>query len=331
MEYSNYQRQQEHEISNGEASSVRPRWTPKQEQIAILESIYNSGVVNPPKDETTRIRKLLEDYGPIVDANVFYWFQNRRSRSRRRTRQIQAKINREQVAHEAPSSAHNNTEHQNSSSFMVPSGEQDFGSSVSFSCLGGGHFSSSSYPGLYDDNPILYPNQVCYPGNGSISGFSPFNNTFPADTSNVNYQSGMYVRTACLSKYLFEKQMCKFNSLVHTVLRFSLYNICFLPLIISKSNHVQFSAGLITVFINGAAAEVPMGPLDMKLMFGEQDLILFHSSGIQVSDTSFSSSLQHGESYFLVHGLLNLILINNNHYRYFNVKIPMNLQVPNAN
>ncbi|KAE8668844.1 WUSCHEL-related homeobox 11 [Hibiscus syriacus] len=69
---------------------VRSRWTPKPEQILILESIFNSGMVNPPKDETVRIRKLLEKFGAVVDANVFYWFQNRRSRSRRRQRQLQA-------------------------------------------------------------------------------------------------------------------------------------------------------------------------------------------------------------------------------------------------
>jgi Homeodomain len=69
---------------------VRSRWTPKPEQILILESIFNSGMVNPPKEETVRIRKLLEKFGTVGDANVFYWFQNRRSRSRRRQRQMQA-------------------------------------------------------------------------------------------------------------------------------------------------------------------------------------------------------------------------------------------------
>ncbi|CAA7406149.1 unnamed protein product [Spirodela intermedia] len=71
---------------------VRTRWTPKPEQILILESIFNSGMVNPPKDETVKIRKLLQNFGPVGDANVFYWFQNRRSRSRRRQRQMQATL-----------------------------------------------------------------------------------------------------------------------------------------------------------------------------------------------------------------------------------------------
>ncbi|RRT47356.1 hypothetical protein B296_00043630 [Ensete ventricosum] len=75
---------------------VRTRWTPKPEQILILESIFNSGMVNPPKGETVRIRKLLEQFGSVGDANVFYWFQNRRSRSRRRQRQLQASLVAEQ-------------------------------------------------------------------------------------------------------------------------------------------------------------------------------------------------------------------------------------------
>lgn len=68
------------------AEPVRSRWTPKPEQILILESIFNSGMVNPPKDETVRIRKLLERFGAVGDANVFYWFQIRKSRSKNKLR-----------------------------------------------------------------------------------------------------------------------------------------------------------------------------------------------------------------------------------------------------
>lgn len=45
-----------------------------------------------------RIRKLLEKFGAVRDANVFYWFQNRRSRSRRRQRQQQAGTGPQRVA-----------------------------------------------------------------------------------------------------------------------------------------------------------------------------------------------------------------------------------------
>ncbi|KAJ1267890.1 hypothetical protein BS78_07G093700 [Paspalum vaginatum] len=80
---------QAHRSGEGEPTTARSRWAPKPEQILILESIFNSGMVNPAKDETARIRRLLERFGAVRDANVFYWFQNRRSRSRRRARQLQ--------------------------------------------------------------------------------------------------------------------------------------------------------------------------------------------------------------------------------------------------
>lgn len=64
----------------------KPRWNPKPEQIRILESIFNSGIVNPPREEIQRIRIRLQEYGQIGDANVFYWFQNRKSRAKHKLR-----------------------------------------------------------------------------------------------------------------------------------------------------------------------------------------------------------------------------------------------------
>nr|APR63647.1 WUSCHEL-related homeobox 9 [Populus tomentosa] len=67
----------------------KPRWNPKPEQIRILEAIFNSGMVNPPRDEIRKIRVQLQEYGQVGDANVFYWFQNRKSRSKHRLRNLQ--------------------------------------------------------------------------------------------------------------------------------------------------------------------------------------------------------------------------------------------------
>ncbi|CAO1948046.1 unnamed protein product [Urochloa humidicola] len=64
----------------------KPRWNPRPEQIRILEAIFNSGMVNPPRDEIPRIRQRLQEYGNVGDANVFYWFQNRKSRSKNKLR-----------------------------------------------------------------------------------------------------------------------------------------------------------------------------------------------------------------------------------------------------
>ncbi|OEL29047.1 WUSCHEL-related homeobox 12 [Dichanthelium oligosanthes] len=78
---------------SGRNPEPRPRWNPRPEQIRILEGIFNSGVVNPPRDEIRRIRLQLQEYGPVGDANVFYWFQNRKSRTKHKLRaagQLQA-------------------------------------------------------------------------------------------------------------------------------------------------------------------------------------------------------------------------------------------------
>ncbi|KAF5728710.1 putative Homeobox-3 [Tripterygium wilfordii] len=67
----------------------KPRWNPKPEQIRILEAIFNSGMVNPPRDEIRKIRAQLQEFGQVGDANVFYWFQNRKSRSKHKLRHLQ--------------------------------------------------------------------------------------------------------------------------------------------------------------------------------------------------------------------------------------------------
>ena len=63
---------------------TKSRWHPKPEQIQILEAIFNSGVVNPPREEIKRIRAQLQEFGQVGDVNVFYWFQNRKSRVKRK-------------------------------------------------------------------------------------------------------------------------------------------------------------------------------------------------------------------------------------------------------
>ncbi|XP_010481511.1 PREDICTED: WUSCHEL-related homeobox 8-like [Camelina sativa] len=73
-------------FSSDRVPDPKPRWNPKPEQIRILESIFNSGIVNPPREEIQRIRIRLQEYGQIGDANVFYWFQNRKSRAKHKLR-----------------------------------------------------------------------------------------------------------------------------------------------------------------------------------------------------------------------------------------------------
>ncbi|XP_058003797.1 WUSCHEL-related homeobox 11-like isoform X2 [Hevea brasiliensis] len=171
---------------------VRSRWTPKPEQILILESIFNSGMVNPPKDETVRIRKLLEKFGSVGDANVFYWFQNRRSRSRRRQRQMQATLAEEQRNQQAQASA-SVIQYEGGSGGGSSSSLMGFANSPSFAVSPSylvGSSSSCGVVGHGDGVESLFsiPNQMGFQEIEQGSGISSI--LCPSQTSNLHYQAG---------------------------------------------------------------------------------------------------------------------------------------------
>ncbi|CAL0323380.1 unnamed protein product [Lupinus luteus] len=241
---------------------VRSRWTPKPEQILILESIFNSGMVNPPKDETIRIRKLLEKFGTVGDANVFYWFQNRRSRSRRRQRQMQASLEQRNQMVQPPQVGAGAIpyHHANSTSPTIittpaTATTTTMGSSLSFtdsssSCCGvlGGQESLDSF---FSISPQMGFPEIDY----SSAATSVF---YPSSVApNWTYQSG-----------------------------FGGTNI----------------SGFITVFINGIATEVPKEPIDIKRVFGEDVMLVHSSGmPLPTNEFGFlMQSLHHGDSYFLV-------------------------------
>ncbi|KAA8516274.1 hypothetical protein F0562_016567 [Nyssa sinensis] len=169
---------------------VRSRWTPKPEQILILESIFNSGMVNPAKDETVRIRKLLEKYGSVGDANVFYWFQNRRSRSRRRQRQIQASQEAAQPPWMSTTGGAIQYESSTSTSPLGFAPLPSFAISPSSCHLGSSSSSSEIVGNNGADDLFSFPAQVGLPEiDQQSSGMTPLLCS-PSDTSNMHYQSG---------------------------------------------------------------------------------------------------------------------------------------------
>ncbi|KAL6009639.1 wuschel-related homeobox [Asimina triloba] len=172
------------------AEPVRSRWSPKPEQILILESIFNSGMVNPPKEETVRIRKLLERFGSVGDANVFYWFQNRRSRSRRRQRQLQAGMVGESARlpimgltiqyDPATTSSSAACVASTSSSVPSPPSSSCFFPSPSYSC---GGFAENSSDELFSMSQEM--------GMGELEQTPSVSSTFwPSNNANFHYQSG---------------------------------------------------------------------------------------------------------------------------------------------
>ncbi|KAK6803216.1 hypothetical protein RDI58_001000 [Solanum bulbocastanum] len=186
--------------------------------------------------------KSLSSLTPLGDANVFYWFQNRRSRSRRRHRQIQATLSSGGGEEQSATFCSGGAIHFDTSTanFRPMSAPSNFGSS------------SSSIGGVVRNS------------NDGSDGLLPFSEN-PA-------------KLFCHFNFVLTNRQCK----------------------LALPNRVS---GFMTVFINGVATEVPRGPLDMKAMFGREDLVLYHSSVLPLPVNEYGfilQSLQHGQSYFLL-------------------------------
>ncbi|XP_066395660.1 WUSCHEL-related homeobox 11-like [Miscanthus floridulus] len=246
------------------AEPVRSRWTPKPEQILILESIFNSGMVNPPKDETVRIRKLLERFGAVGDANVFYWFQNRRSRSRRRQRQLQA-----QAAAAAAAGS-------SSSSGSPPTTGLAQGHAATSSTMGmfahGGAACGSSASASWPPSP---PPSSCAGMIGDLD-YGGGDDLF-AISRQMGYANGVGSGSASSAAVAPHEQQQQLY-----------YSSC--------------QPASMTVFINGVPTEVPRGPIDLRSMFGQDVMLVHYTAGLlPVNEYGvLTQSLQMGESYFLV-------------------------------
>ncbi|MCO5571101.1 hypothetical protein L7F22_024833 [Adiantum nelumboides] len=90
----------QHGGGTGNGCTPRPRWCPTPEQIQVLEALFNSGTTTPSRDMIVEIAGCLKQFGSIVEANVFYWFQNRKARAKRKLR-MQAQL--QQQASASPS------------------------------------------------------------------------------------------------------------------------------------------------------------------------------------------------------------------------------------
>ncbi|CAL1356679.1 unnamed protein product [Linum trigynum] len=298
---SNQGQGQRHGGGGGGGETVRSRWTPKPEQILILESIFNSGMVNPPKDETVRIRKLLEKFGSVGDANVFYWFQNRRSRSRRRQRQLQASL-----AAAAAAAAAGDAQGSTTTTMGMGFNINNNNNYPASAAAGGGAIQLEGFVGNMSLSPASPSSSSSYnyflsqgQGGASMDQESMYSSSLPnplaalgsgfEDAVVPSSGGGLLMTTSPSSDII----MC---SAAAPAASSFLYQ--------GGGGDEGQAAGfmMITVFINGVATEVPRGPVDVRSMFGE-DVVLFHSSGLSLPVNEFGfllHGLQHGESYFLV-------------------------------
>ncbi|KAL8460564.1 hypothetical protein ACS0TY_032183 [Phlomoides rotata] len=289
----------------------KPRWNPRPEQIRILEAIFNSGMVNPPRDEIRKIRVQLQEYGQVGDANVFYWFQNRKSRSKHKLRQLHnAKPQPQQppphsaIAPSSSSSSSSNNSSPNDSSEKSLS----LGPTAVIDLL---------------NSPTASVNQPYFqPANEFLSEpffFPVHHNTvgFPADVAdqtveNANTCSGfLYSELMRMSeKKQFEDEKMKLPQQItsYPPPPVTDYTPPLVPPPSLPDYNLNFQgvedAGPTksTVFINDVCFEVGVGPFNVREAFGD-DAVLIGSTGQAVLTNEWGVTvqpLQHGAFYYLI-------------------------------
>lgn len=70
-------------------ATVRQRWTPSQNQLQILERLFEQGNGTPSKQRIKEITTELMQHGHVGETNVYNWFQNRKARAKRKQQVLQ--------------------------------------------------------------------------------------------------------------------------------------------------------------------------------------------------------------------------------------------------
>ncbi|GMI82328.1 STIMPY, WUSCHEL-RELATED HOMEOBOX 9, WUSCHEL related homeobox 9A, homeobox-3 [Hibiscus trionum] len=318
----------------------KPRWNPKPEQIRILEAIFNSGMVNPPRDEIRKIRAQLQEYGQVGDANVFYWFQNRKSRSKHKLRNLQnskqqSQQNQRTPPITAPSSSSSSSEksspkgasaNNNSTLSLSSTNVVDVSNSPTAS-VNQAYFHHPQNEFL--NEPFFFPMQQASAGAGFTHafGFSELTNVIQVPEQPVGPCTSLLLSEILSHRDSRKEQDEKMNMQLqlsystvttapstHSIAPHtgSTSTTTTVPSNIQHIHGVGESAavdpgnlGRSTVFINDVAFEVTVGSFNVREAFGD-DAILINSSGQPVLTNEWGltlQSLQHGGFYYLVRSL----------------------------
>ncbi|KAL4204698.1 hypothetical protein AMTRI_Chr01g133290 [Amborella trichopoda] len=267
----------------------KPRWNPKPEQIRILEAIFNSGMVNPPREEIRRIRAQLQEYGQVGDANVFYWFQNRKSRSKHKHKQLHQSSAK--PATPSPPTVPNQNYQPTPQSSQTPnssssSSEKSEASPVQLGSIKPGA-TVNVMEGLNAANsPTCSVNQVAYLGS-------------QPEPSPLFFQTESGCEMSAFSELANMLQQQEKMKMGHIAMNDILNGVGEGT---ANSNGCSGGGGRVTVFINEMAFEVGAGGrVNVRDAFGEAMLI--HSSGHPVPTNEWGFTLQplqHGHFYYLV-------------------------------
>ncbi|XP_022723741.1 WUSCHEL-related homeobox 9-like [Durio zibethinus] len=308
----------------------KPRWNPKPEQIRILEAIFNSGMVNPPRDEIRKIRAQLQEYGQVGDANVFYWFQNRKSRSKHKLRNIENSKQQplqNQQAQETPPITNITTitapsSSSSSSEKSSPKGAKR--STLSLSSPNVIDVSNSPTASMnqtyfhqpqneFLNEPFFFPAQQATAGAGFTQGlgFSELTNVIQVPEQPVGPCTNLLLSEILShgsSRKEHEEKMKMQLQLSYTVTTAPSTHTIAPPnastsatITVPLNHHIQggvesgavgpVGASRSTVFINDVAFEVAVGPFNVREAFGD-DAILINSAGQPVLTNEWGVTLQ---------------------------------------
>ncbi|XP_073128143.1 WUSCHEL-related homeobox 8-like [Henckelia pumila] len=309
----------------------KPRWNPRPEQIRILEAIFNSGMVNPPRDEIRKIRVQLQEYGQVGDANVFYWFQNRKSRSKHKQRLQQLNTSKSNLQHtiQASSSSSSDKSSPNNSADIqkaLPIGSSTVIDLINSPTASVNQTFLPAVPNEFLAEPFFFPvNQNTTVGPSAASAAALAQGFCFSDASTDHHGIGNGTSTFLLSEQLMlmnndslkkdEEEKIKLHQLLcdDTVATApnNADNGLFTPSLAVPSpttDHNLQGTGEMgpttksTVFINDVCFEVGSGPFNVKQAFGD-DAVLIQSWGQPVLTNEWGITLQplcHGQFYYLL-------------------------------
>ncbi|KAF8411008.1 hypothetical protein HHK36_003547 [Tetracentron sinense] len=316
-------------VPGGEERSPepKPRWNPKPEQIRILEAIFNSGMVNPPRDEIRKIRAQLQEFGQVGDANVFYWFQNRKSRSKHKQRHLQtakSPVQTNTIAGAgiaAPSSSSSSSSEKSSPRIIDKTLSMAATTMIDVSNSPTASVNQTFFQthGDFSPEPFFFPVQQTGSATVFSQGFcfSELSNVVQIPDQVIGPCSGFLLSEMMnqgASKKEVDEKMKFEQQLSYTASTSAITNSTVTPTTVSTTiNQIQGvgeSGGIglaavapkSTVFINDVAFEMAVGPINVREAFGDE-AVLVHSSGQPVLTNEWGvtlQSLQHGAFYYLV-------------------------------
>ncbi|KAK3433047.1 hypothetical protein EUGRSUZ_D00577 [Eucalyptus grandis] len=305
----------------------KPRWNPKPEQIRILEAIFDSGMVNPPREEIRKIRAQLQEYGQVGDANVFYWFQNRKSRSKHKLRHLQTSKQQKQQQNQNTNTSSNNQNFNPITSSMsptvtAPNSSSSSSSSDRTSPTGHQGVSTCGFPQSgqgFCFSPLTSVVQVPHEQSPNIGPCTSLllseilnnnnnnNNNNAAGSEKLGQGDHHKMKMMQLPTSSLGNNYSVINPLGVTHSAVPATVTTSLPLPSTNIDNVQgvpeaSNEAKSTVFINDVAFQVASGPFNVREAFGD-DAVLINASGQLVLTNEWGltlQSLQHGASYYLV-------------------------------